>query len=198
MDLVGYGAGGLRATSAPSIDEFAARLGCADLTFIPISALDGDNVVDAEPERMPWYHGEPLLDHLETRVLGSDRNLIDLRFPVQLVMRPDQDFRGYAGRSRRASLRSGDEIMVLPSMPTTTVSAIRRPRRRRRSSRSRRCRSRCPLADDVDVGRGDMIVASEQRALGVERAVDAMVVWMADAPLTGRSLPRSSTRRATV
>src|SRR5262249_61134094 len=94
--------------------ESAARLDIQDIRFIPISALRGDNVV--EPSRnMPWYDQGPLLSYLETVHVGSDRNMIDLRFPVQYVIRPDLSFRGFAGTVASGLLRPGDEIQVLPA-----------------------------------------------------------------------------------
>ena len=117
-----------------------------DVTFIPISALLGDNVVERS-ESMPWYQGPPLLYHLEHVHIASDRNLIDVRFPVQWVIRPPAtsvaDYRAYAGQVAGGVLRPGDEVVVLPSgqrtddrrRSTRFEGPIRRP--------SRRCRSRC-------------------------------------------------------
>jgi len=95
--------------------EFASKLNIRDLHFIPMSALNGDNVVEPSPGNMPWYKGQCLMELLENIYIGSDRNLIDLRFPVQYVIRPTQDFRGYSGRVASGIIRKGDEIMVMPS-----------------------------------------------------------------------------------
>jgi bifunctional enzyme CysN/CysC len=107
--------------------EFAAKLDIDDLTFIPISALLGDNVTAHSPNT-PWYEGPTLLHHLEHVYIGSDRNLIDPRFPVQLVIRPmsnsHHDYRGYAGQVAGGIFRPGDEVMVLPSGFTTTIAGI--------------------------------------------------------------------------
>ena len=112
--------------------EFAARLDLRDVTFIPISALDGDNVVDRSAN-MPWYEGPTLLHHLETVYTASDDNLIDVRFPVQYVIRPQRaehrDYRGYAGTVAAGTLRPGDEVMVLPSGLTSRDRAHRHRRR---------------------------------------------------------------------
>src|SRR5271168_549284 len=108
-------------------DDFAARLELPDVTFIPISALLGDNVVDRS-EAMPWYQGPPLLYHLEHVHIASDRNLIDVRFPVQWVIRPPAnevaDYRAYAGQLAGGIIRPGDEVVVLPSGQRSTVAGI--------------------------------------------------------------------------
>ena len=128
-------------------DEFtdwAAKLAIPDLTFIPISALHGDNVTQHSPNT-PWYGGPTLLHHLEHVYIGSDRNLIDSRFPVQWVVRPMSnewhDYRGYAGEVAGGIFRPGDEVMVLPSGLTTTIEGIdlygESSKRRCRRSRSR-------------------------------------------------------------
>ena len=103
--------------------EFATKLDIADLSFIPVSALLGDNVVDSSTN-MPWYRGLPLLTHLEEQEIASDRNLVDARFPVQYVIRPHNDehhdYRGYAGQVAGGVFRPGDEVLVLPSGLSTT------------------------------------------------------------------------------
>src|SRR5271157_5953569 len=108
-------------------DRFAARLELPDVTFIPISALLGDNVVDRS-EAMPWYQGPPLLYHLEHVHIASDRNLIDVRFPVQWVIRPPAnelaDYRAYAGQVAGGVLRPGDDVVVLPGGQHTTIASI--------------------------------------------------------------------------
>ncbi len=183
MDLVGY--------SRERFDEirqefegFATRLEIADLTFVPISALNGDNVVDRSGE-MPWYQGTSLLHHLEDVHIASDRNLIDLRFPVQRVVRPrseaHHDFRGYAGQVAGGVLAVGDEVLVLPSGFTTTVSSIETadgPLDEAFPPMSVIVR----LADELDISRGDMICHPRNRpAIGQD--ISAMVCWMTDAPL---------------
>ncbi len=111
---------------------FAEKLEVSDLTFIPVSALFGDNVVDAS-DNTPWYGGTTLLHHLEHVTVGAHRNLVDFRFPVQYVIRPDQDSRGYAGRVASGSVRPGEEVLVLPSGKRSRLpSAGRRGGRRAR------------------------------------------------------------------
>ena len=122
--------------------DFAARLDVQDIAFIPISALTGANVVDRSAE-MPWYHGPTLLYHLETVHIASDRNLIDVRFPVQWVIRPQSrrehhDYRGYAGQVAGGVLRAGDEVIALPSGLTTKIARDRASAAGRSRPRSRR------------------------------------------------------------
>ncbi len=164
--------------------EFATRLEVADMAFVPISALNGDNVVDRSAE-MGWYRGTSLLHHLEDVHIASDRNLIDLRFPVQRVVRPrseaHHDFRGYAGQVAGGVLEVGDEVLVLPSGFTTTVSSIETadgPLSEAFPPMSVVVR----LADELDVSRGDMIChPRNQPTIGQD--VSAMVCWMAETPL---------------
>ncbi|MEX2254061.1 MAG: GTP-binding protein [Acidimicrobiia bacterium] len=169
--------------------EFAAKLDIDDLAFIPVSALHGDNVVSHSPHT-PWYEGPTLLHHLEHVYIGSDRNLIDARFPVQYVIRPmshdHHDYRGYAGQVASGIFRPGDEIVVLPSGFTTTIASIDQyggpiPEARPPSSVSIR------LADDLDISRGDMI-ARPNNAPVVTQDVDAMICWFSERPLTEGSV----------
>ena len=160
--------------------EFATRLGIADLKFIPISALNGDNVVTWSP-KMPWYHGESVLDHLESVYVGSDRNLIDLRLPVQYVIRPHQDFRGYAGQIASGVLKKGEEVLALPSMRTTRVKSIL-------SYDGEHEYAFAPMSvtvtleDEIDLSRGDLLV-HPRNLPSVQSSFEAMLVWMADAPM---------------
>ena len=160
--------------------EFATRLGIADLKFIPISALNGDNVVTWSP-KMPWYHGESVLDHLESVYVGSDRNLIDLRLPVQYVIRPHQDFRGYAGQIASGVLKKGEEVLALPSMRTTRVKSIL-------SYDGEHDYAFAPMSvtvtleDEIDLSRGDLLV-HPRNLPSVQSSFEAMLVWMADAPM---------------
>jgi bifunctional enzyme CysN/CysC len=159
---------------------FAARLGFSDLTFIPISALRGDNVV-AKSARMPWYQGVPLLTHLENVYIGGDMNLIDFRFPVQRVVRAGQDFRGYSGQVASGVVRPGDEIVVLPSGRRSRVERIVTFEGELEYAFAPLSVTLC-LQDDLDVGRGDLI-AHPNNVPRAERAIEAMVVWMDDEPL---------------
>jgi len=163
---------------------FASRLEVADLSFIPISALEGDNVVQRSAN-MPWYEGASLLHHLEQVYIASDRNLIDPRLPVQWVVRPKSaalhDYRGYAGRIDGGVFRPGDEVMVLPSGLTTTVAGIdtfEGPQDEAFTPMSVTMR----LADDIDISRGDMICRPHNRPT-VGQDLDAMVCWMTERPM---------------
>jgi len=169
---------------------FAAKLEVTDLTFIPISALHGDNVVDRSPS-MPWYQGPPLLWHLEHVHIASDRNLIDVRFPVQWVIRPQSDryhdYRGYAGRVASGVLRPGDDVVVLPSGLRTTIARVE-------TADGELAEAYPPmsvvvhLTDDLDVGRGDLLArVANQPAVGQD--LTALVTWMSgDVTLTPRSM----------
>jgi sulfate adenylyltransferase large subunit len=161
-----------------------ARLDVADVTAIPVSALHGDNVV-TRSERTPWYGGPALLEHLETLDVVADRNLDDARFPVQYVIRPmseaHHDYRGYAGQVASGVLRPGDEVEVLPSGRRTTVAGIDTfdgPVGAAYPPMSVTIR----LTDDVDVSRGDLIVAAGSRPT-VSQDLVATVCWMSDEPL---------------
>ena len=191
MDLVNYDAAVFERIAA-EFSAFAAKLDISDLTFIPISALLGDNVVQRSAN-MPWYDGPSLLHHLEHVHIASDRNLIDVRFPVQYVIRPHQatdpglhDYRGYAGEVAGGVIRPGDEVMHLPSGFTTTVRAV--------EAAGQPVAEAFPpmsvtllLDDDVDISRGDMICRPHNKPT-VTQDVEAMVCWMiSDKPLTPRS-----------
>jgi bifunctional enzyme CysN/CysC len=157
------------------------KLDVHDLTFIPVSALYGDNVVDRSAN-MPWYEGTSLLHHLEEVHIASDRNLIDARFPVQYVIRPmsdaPHDYRGYAGQVAGGVLRPGDEVVVLPSGFTTTIAAIETADGPLDAAYAPMSVT-VTLADDVDVSRGDMI-ARRKNQPHVGQDIEAMVCWMSD------------------
>jgi bifunctional enzyme CysN/CysC len=152
-------------------EQFATRLQVNDLRVIPISALHGDNMV-TRSDKTPWYDGPTLLHHLENLYVASDRNLIDVRFPVQFVIRPKStehhDYRGYAGQVAGGVLKAGDEVMVLPSGLTSRIASVET--------------ADGPLEDDIDVSRGDMI-CRPNNAPAVAQDVEAMVCWMAEEPL---------------
>jgi sulfate adenylyltransferase subunit 1 (EFTu-like GTPase family) len=186
MDLVDYDEAVFEKI-AGEFREFARKLQIADLTFIPISALHGDNVVDRS-ENMPWYGGVPLLYHLEHVHIASDRNLIDPRMPVQWVIRPGDaashelhDYRGYAGMIASGSFRADDEVMVLPSGKTARIEAVEThdgPLEEAGPGQSVVVR----LDRDIDISRGDMLCrpANQPR---VSRVLEAQVCWMSDRPL---------------
>src|SRR5487761_1224244 len=191
MDLVGYSREAFDRICA-EFTAFAARLDIGDLTFVPISALHGDNVVQRS-ENMAWHDGPPLLRHLEHVHIASDRNLIDVRFPVQYVIRPHQathpelhDYRGYAGQVAGGVLKPGDEVMHLPSGMTTKISRIdtaRGPVEEAFPPMS----VTLVLEDDLDISRGDLICRPNNRPKSVQD-IEGMVCWMsAERPLTARS-----------
>jgi bifunctional enzyme CysN/CysC len=181
-------------------DEFSAwasRLNVTDISFVPLSALHGDNVVDRS-ERMPWYEGSSLLYELEHVHVAGDRNLIDARFPVQWVIRPHSDehhdYRGYAGQVASGVFKVGDEVVVLPSGTTSTITAI--------ESHDGEVEEAFPplsatirLEDHVDVSRGDMICRPHNQPHQT-RELEAMVCWMSDRPLqqAGRYRIKHTTR----
>ena len=178
--------------------SFAAKLNVPDLTVVPISALHGDNVV-TRSVNTPWYDGSSLLHHLEHVHVASDRNLVDTRFPVQYVIRPQSDehhdYRGYAGTVGSGVLRPGDEVQVLPSGLTTTIAGIDGPRGPVEEAFAPMSVT-VRLADDLDVSRGDMI-CRPLNAPRVEQDLDAMICWMTDEPLrAGRRIAVKHTTRS--
>src|SRR5690606_16105780 len=159
---------------------FATKLDIPDLTTVPISALHGDNIV-SRSSNMPWYEGSSLLHHLENVHIASDRNLVDVRFPVQYVIRPKSlqypDYRGYAGQVAGGILKPGDEVMALPSGLTTRIAAIETadgPVEEAFAPMSVTIR----LEDEIDISRGDMICRPHNQPY-VAQDIDAMVCWMA-------------------
>jgi sulfate adenylyltransferase large subunit len=183
MDLVGYDEAAFDQV-VEDLTDWTARLALTDVTFIPISALHGDNVVDRSLV-MPWYDGPPLLYHLEHVVIAPDRNLTDLRFPVQWVVRPNSDehhdYRGYAGTMAGGVLHPGDEVLVLPGGQRTEVVAIDTfdgPVDTAFPAMSVTVR----VADELDISRGDMLVEPDD-APAAARELDAMVCWMGSEPL---------------
>jgi bifunctional enzyme CysN/CysC len=198
MDLVDYDEDRFEEIKG-EFRQFATKLDVADLTFIPISALHGDNVVHRS-ENMPWYEGSSLLHHLEEVHIASDRNLIDVRFPVQYVIRPrddaHHDYRGYAGQVAGGVLKKGDEVVVLPSGFTSRIEAIETmdgPVDEAFAPMSVTVR----LSDDLDVSRGDMICRPHNQP-HVTQDVEAMVAWMHERPLQvgGKYAIRHTTREA--
>jgi hypothetical protein len=145
-----------------------------------VSALHGENIVE-KSKRMPWFEGASLLHYLETVHIGSDRNLTEMRFPVQLVQRPNQDFRGYAGQLASGTLKPGDPVMVLPSGRTSHVKSIS-------TYDGELARAFPPMSvtvcleDEVDVSRGNMLVPPSHPPV-VTRCLDVRLVWMGNKPL---------------
>jgi bifunctional enzyme CysN/CysC len=204
MDLVDFREGAFDEI-VEEFDTFAARLELPDVTFIPISALLGDNVVERS-EAMPWYQGPPLLYHLEHVHIASDRNLIDVRFPVQWVIRPGgrasksdvADYRAYAGQVAGGIMRPGDEVVVLPGGQRSRIAGIDSfdgPIEEAFPPMSVAVR----LADDIDVGRGSTIVRTHNQPTVANR-FEALVCWMSEQPLKEgrRYLIKHTTRTAMV
>ena len=160
--------------------DFASRLELPDVHFMPISALKGDNVVASSPN-MPWYTGAPLMTLLETVYIGSDRNMEDLRFPVQLVLRPNLDFRGFSGTIASGIVRKGDEVMTLPSRKKSRVKSIVTFDGELEEAFAPQSVT-LTLEDEIDSSRGDMLVRPGN-VPKVDHKFDAMVVWMAEEPL---------------
>ncbi|XVV12097.1 sulfate adenylyltransferase subunit CysN [Actinoplanes sp. CA-131856] len=185
---------------ADEFTSFAAKLEITDLTIIPVSALNGDNIA-SRSENSPWYDGPSLLHHLEHVHIASDRNLVDVRFPVQYVIRPQSttvtDYRGYAGQVASGVLKPGDDVMVLPSGLTSKIEAIDTadgPVDEAFPPMSVTVR----LADEIDISRGDMI-CRPHNAPAVAQDIEAMVCWMDEsAPLRvgGKYAIKHTTRSA--
>lgn len=165
-------------------ENFVSKLDVRDVHFIPISALKGDNIVDRS-ENTPWYGGTTLLYYLENVHIGSDHNIIDCRFPVQLVIRPNtddfHDYRGYGGRVAGGSFKKGDKVMVLPSGFTSKIAKI--------DTYDGELEEAFPpqsvtilLEDDIDISRGDMIVR-ENNVPEVTQDIDVMVCWFSERPI---------------
>jgi sulfate adenylyltransferase subunit 1 len=182
MDLVNYSEAAYNKV-VEQYEELASSLDITDIRFIPISALNGDNVVNRS-ENMDWYAGASLLDTLETIHISSDQNHLDARFPVQTVIRPHQDeyhdYRAYAGRVAGGIFRPGDEITVLPSGLTSKIKSITTFGGDIAKAFSPMSVS-INLEDDIDVSRGDMIVKSNNLP-EVGQDLDVLLCWMATKP----------------
>ena len=183
MDLVDYDEAKYN-DIVQSYKSFSSRLDIKDITFIPISALKGDNVVDTS-KNMSWYGGSTLLHHLENVHVGADRNLQDCRFPVQYVIRPQtdehRDFRGYAGRIASGVFKKGDEVVALPSGRSTTIEKIT-------VGEDELDLAFPPLSvvmtleDDIDLSRGEMLVRKNNQPQMLSE-VDAKICWLDSRPL---------------
>jgi bifunctional enzyme CysN/CysC len=175
-------------TIVREFDTFALGLAAQKVTFIPLSALHGDNVVEVS-DAAPWYEGPSLLEHLETVDAGADRNLSELRFPVQWVIRPGSDehhdYRGYAGQVASGVVKPGDRVVVLPSGLESTVAAIDTADGPLDEAFAGLCVT-IRLADDIDVSRGDLICHVDDQPT-LDREFSADVCWMSDRPLQART-----------
>ncbi len=198
MDLVAYDEAVFEHI-VDDLTDWAARLEIPDISFIPISALHGDNVVDRSTN-MRWYDGPPLLYHLEHVVIAPDRNLSEMRFPVQWVIRPmsdeHHDYRGYAGQVAGGVLRPGGEVTILPGGQRTMIEAI--------DTFDGPCKAAFPtmsvtvrFADHLDVSRGDMIVEAGDQPVAA-RELEARLCWMSEQPMApgGRYAIKHTTRTA--
>ncbi|WP_159516875.1 sulfate adenylyltransferase subunit CysN [Sunxiuqinia indica] len=160
--------------------DFVTQLDIPDINYIPISALKGDNVVD-KTDKMEWYKGKSMLDFLESVHISSDRNFDDLRYPVQYVLRPDRDFRGFSTRISSGVIRKGEEVMVLPSRKKSKVKSI--------ITYDGELEEAFPpqavtvtLEDEIDISRGDMLVHPDNLPR-IERHFETMLVWMDETPM---------------
>lgn len=179
MDLVNYDQKVFNDICA-DYKAFVTQLDVPDVNFIPLSALKGENVV--EPTTlMPWYHGPSMLEFLESVHISSDRNFDDMRFPVQYVLRPDLDFRGFSAKIASGTVRKGEEIMVLPSRKTSKIKEI--------ITYDGNLDEAFPpqsvtitLEDEIDISRGDMLVYPDNLPR-VERHFESMLVWMDEKPM---------------
>ena len=192
MDLVGHDQAVFERIRK-EYTAFIAKLDIHDVVFVPMSALTGENVV-RPAATMPWYVGGPLLNHLETVHIASDRNLEQLRLPVQLVQRPSHDFRGFAGTIASGVLRRGDEVLVLPSGARSRVARIVTFDGDLEAAETPMAVT-VTLTDEVDVSRGDVLVHPDALPC-VGDEVEATVVWLADRPfVAGRSYLLKQTTR---
>jgi len=179
MDLVDFDQR-IYDTICEDYKNFITDMNIPDISFIPISALKGDNVVD-KSDHMPWYHGKCMLEFLETVHVSSDRNFEDLRFPVQFVNRPDINFRGFATTIASGIIKKGDVIKALPSGQTSTVTSILGSSGEQEIAFPPQAVT-ITLADEIDISRGEMIVHPDNMPR-VERHFEAMMVWMDEKPM---------------
>ena len=179
MDLVGY-RGEVYDAIVAEYNAFAAKLSVPDLTYIPVSALQGDNVVHGSAH-MPWYEGPSLLYHLEHVSGGSTRNLVDFRFPVQMALRPDPSFRGYMGQVASGTIQPGDEVLVLPSGQKSRVRSLVTFEGELQEAAAGDAVT-LTLEDELDVSRGDMIVRL-RNVPQVATTLDCTLCWLDETPL---------------
>lgn len=179
MDTVGYSREAFE-TVCEEYAQFSAKLPSRDLLFIPISALHGDNVVERSTNT-PWYEGPPLLAHLENVHVASDWNLIDFRLPVQYVLRPNADFRGYCGSVASGVIRVGEEVVALPSGRVTRVTRIIAAGEDVDHAFPPQAVTVC-VEDDIDIGRGD-VLAHPANIPWAATELEAMLIWMHEQPL---------------
>jgi len=198
MDLVDYSESVFHRI-VQDFHEFASRLDdIAEITAIPLSALNGDNVVE-KSDKMPWFKGPSLLYHLETVYTGGTENHVDARFPVQWIIRPQShehhDFRGYAGRVAGGVFKPGDTISVMPSGFSTTIDKIYQPGGKELAEAFAPQSVVMTLKDEIDISRGDMLVKSNNPP-SVGQDLEAMVCWFSQKPMEprGKYLLRHTTK----
>ncbi len=179
MDLVDYNQDRFNAICS-DYRAFVTKLSIPDVDFIPISALNGDNVVDIS-DKMPWYHGRSVLELLETVHVSSDNNYVDFRFPIQYVVRPDLEFRGFAGKISSGLVRKGDRVMALPSRQTSTIKEVITYGGELEEAFTPQGVT-LTLNDEIDISRGEMIVHPDNLPR-IERHFESMLVWMDEEPM---------------
>ncbi len=179
MDLINYDEAEFNAIQKDYMN-FVTQLDIPHVTCIPLSALKGENVVE-KSDTMPWYEGQCVLDFLETVHISSDRNFTDMRYPVQYVLKPNNDFRGFSAKVASGIVRKGEEVMVLPSGKKTKIKEI--------VTYDGNLNEAFPpqsvtltLEDEIDISRGDMLVYPNNQPL-VDRHFEAMLVWMNENPM---------------
>ena len=174
MDLVDYDET-IFDTISKDYKQFITQLNVPDVECIPISALKGDNVVDVS-DKMKWYHGKSIMEYLETVHVSSDHNFDDLRFPIQYVLKPDRDYRGFSGRMASGVIKNGDEVMVLPSMKKSVVKSIMTCEGKRKDAFPPQSVT-ITLKDEIDISRGEMLIHPDN-VPKVDRHFESMLVWM--------------------
>lgn len=189
MDLVDYSEERFDQIRLSFLD-FASKLDIKSIDFIPVSALNGDNIV-SKSDNMPWYAGQTVMEYLETVHVAGDQNLVDFRFPVQYVIRPHQNYRGYAGQISSGTIKVGEEIMVLPSLRKSKIKSIDQcslstPLPTSHTSQIKALQSASALMsvaitleDELDISRGDMIVRT-RNAPRSQKRFEAIVIWMSE------------------
>ena len=179
MDLVDFSAEVFNKIKGEYL-ELTNQLGIEDVTCFPISAKEGDNVVE-KSERTPWFDGTSLLQYLETVPIDQDRNMQDFRFPVQYVLRPNLDFRGFSGKVASGVIRKGDEIMALPSRKTSRVKSIVTYEGELDYAFCPQCVT-ITLEDEIDISRGEMLVKPDNLPF-IGRHIQSKLVWMDEEPM---------------
>ena len=179
MDLVNFSEETFNEIRSEEL-ELTKHLGIEDVTCFPLSALEGDNVVERS-ERTPWYEGQSLLEFLETVPIDQDRNMTDFRYPVQYVLRPNLDFRGFCGKVASGVIHKGDEIVALPSMKRSHVKSIVTYEGELEEAFCPQCVT-LTLEDEIDISRGEMLVKPDNLP-HVGRNFETMLVWMDEEPM---------------